>query len=65
MSKLFTIPNTAERLGVSQGMVWRMLAAGQLRALKIGRATRVHSDEIERLISSLPQAEYRSSHEAA
>jgi hypothetical protein len=37
-----------------------MLSAGELKARKLGRAVRVSEAEVERLIASLPRAEYGS-----
>lgn len=51
-----SIPETAKRIGCGRTKVYQMIAAGELRALKIGNRTVVPDDEIERVITSLPPA---------
>jgi excisionase family DNA binding protein len=55
---LLTIPATAERLGCSDNHVYRLVAAGQLRAVDIAppgnqrTKTRVRSDDLAAYIES-------------
>lgn len=54
MSKLLlTIPDVAERLSLSRAKVYQLLSGGDLKAVHIGRATRVPMAEIERYLSVL------------
>jgi excisionase family DNA binding protein len=39
----------AEALGVSVATIYRLIGRGEIRAVKIGRAVRIHRDELERL----------------
>ncbi len=48
---LWTIAETAERLGVSSRTVQRMAARGDVSVLRIGRAVRIVPDSIELLIA--------------
>jgi excisionase family DNA binding protein len=49
---LMTVPETASRLRVSTKTVRRVIARGELHAVRIGRAIRIHPEEIERLIKA-------------
>lgn len=46
---LLTIPDAADALSVSRRTVWRMLSAGELRAVRLGRAVRVRTADIRRI----------------
>lgn len=48
---LYRIPEAAEMLGISRSSVYNLIAAGTLRATKIGAATRVPATEIARIAS--------------
>jgi excisionase family DNA binding protein len=62
--KLYSIPETAERFGVSRDKVYRMLAAGELHAVKTGKYARISETEIERAIASFPAAVYSTGRSA-
>lgn len=47
----YTIKNSALRLQVSESMVWKLIADGRLRKIKIGRRTLISGAEIARLLS--------------
>ena len=50
---LLTIPETAERLRVSENTVYRRIASGELRAVDLGNGrawTRVRTDDLARYI---------------
>jgi excisionase family DNA binding protein len=49
-AKLVPVPVVAEQLSICPRTVQRMILAGDLRAVKIGRATRVTTESIEALI---------------
>ena len=44
-----TVSEAARAMGVSDRMVWRLIAKRELRAVKIGRCTRIPCSEIERI----------------
>jgi excisionase family DNA binding protein len=46
-ARLLRIEDIAERLAVSRSMAWKLIANGQLRSLRIGRAVRVRPAELE------------------
>ena len=47
-----------EATGVSRSTMNRLLAAGEIRARKVGRATVIERAELERYLSTCPPAEY-------
>ncbi|QKK09293.1 MAG: helix-turn-helix domain-containing protein [Planctomycetota bacterium] len=49
---LLSVSETARAMGVSDRMVWRLIAEGEIRAIKIGRCTRVPCAELERIADS-------------
>ena len=50
-SRLLTIADTAERLNVSPRTVRRLIDAGQLPIIRIGRAVRIAEDDLERAVA--------------
>jgi excisionase family DNA binding protein len=55
VQRLLTVPQVAERLGVSTRKTWRLIAQGQLRAVRVGaRGTRVLDGEVDTFIAGLP-----------
>lgn len=53
--RLLAPSDVARRLGVSRGWVYRKAAAGELRAVKLGRGPRAplrfHPDDLEQFVS--------------
>lgn len=53
-ARVFSIPETAERLAVSRNTVYRLISDGALRAVNVGRQgkprTRVREDDLARFI---------------
>lgn len=47
------IPEVMERLSVGQTKVYELMSSGELRSVKVGRARRVPSDELERFVARL------------
>lgn len=47
----YTYAEAAELLGVSARTVWSMVAAGTLRAVRIGRAVRIPATELARYLA--------------
>ena len=50
---LLKIPDVMERLSVGQTKVYELMSSGALRSVKVGRARRVPSDELERFMAEL------------
>ncbi len=48
--KLLTIPQAADRMTVSKKTAWRMLYAGKLEVVRIGRCVRVTDTSVEYVI---------------
>jgi excisionase family DNA binding protein len=44
-----TIENTADLLGVSTGLIWKLIKQGKLESTSIGRRRLVYQDSITRL----------------
>ncbi len=49
--RLLRIEDIADRLAVSRSMAWKLIAHGQLRSLRIGRAVRVRQADLEAYIT--------------
>ena len=55
--RLLKVSEVAERLGTSVRMVWRLIAAGDLKPLKIGRrGTRIAEADLNGYIAKLSEA---------
>jgi excisionase family DNA binding protein len=50
---LLKIPDVMERLSVGQTKVYELMSSGELRSVRVGRARRVPSDELERFMAEL------------
>ena len=50
--RLLRIEQIAERLSVSRSMAWKLIALGQLRSVRIGRAVRVRPQDLEDYVIS-------------
>ena len=50
---LLKIPEVMRRLGVGQTKVYELMTSGELGSVKVGRARRVPSDELERFMAEL------------
>ena len=46
---LFKYPEAATILGVSRGMIYKLVEQGQLRRVHIGKSSRVRADDVYRL----------------
>jgi excisionase family DNA binding protein len=59
---LLTVPEVAERLRVAPNTVWRWLAAGRFRVVRVGYVTRVRPQDLDAfLLAHLQGGEPRSS----
>ena len=46
----FRVREAAQILGLSISMVWKMIQAGEIHVVRLGRTTRVTAAEIDRLL---------------
>ena len=51
-TRLLRLHEVADRLSISTSMAWKLVAYGQLRSIRIGRAVRVHPADLEAYITS-------------
>ena len=49
--RLLRIEEVADRLSVSRSMAWKLIAYGQVRSVRIGRAVRVRPADLEAYIA--------------
>lgn len=54
MPQLLTIDEVADYLQVHPATVQRWMKEGKLKAVKLGRLTRIHKDALEIFIGQLP-----------
>lgn len=47
---MLTVSETAKRMSVSTKTVYRLMANGHLRKVKIGRSTRISEDDLNRYL---------------
>lgn len=57
---LLTVQDVIQWYGVSKTTVYKLLKTGQIRAIKLGRSTRIHRDAIDEWLRSLPSYESHS-----
>jgi excisionase family DNA binding protein len=50
---LYRIPEAAQMLGVSRAFLYREIAAGRLKTVKLGAATRIPAEELRRYVEQL------------
>lgn len=48
---LYKIKNAMQKLDVCRATIYRMLERGQLQSVKIGTATRITADSLDRIIN--------------
>jgi excisionase family DNA binding protein len=49
--RLLRIEDIADRLAVSRSMAWKLIALGELRSVRIGRAVRVRPQDLEEYVA--------------
>ena len=57
---LYRVPEAAELLGVSRAFLYREIAAGRLKPVKLGAATRIPAEELRRYVERLKLVEIGS-----
>jgi len=50
--RLLRLGEVAERLAISKSMAWKLVAYGQLRSVRIGRAVRVRLADLEAYVEA-------------
>jgi excisionase family DNA binding protein len=55
---LHTVPEACAIGGFSRSELYRRLAAGDLEAVKLGRATRITAESLRRMVARLPRATF-------
>ena len=54
--QLLTVPEAAERLGISPRKTWQLISEGQLHTVRIGhRSTRILESELEDFVTRLQE----------
>lgn len=49
--RLLRLEEVADRLAISRSMAWKIIALGELRSLRIGRAVRVQQADLDAYIT--------------
>jgi excisionase family DNA binding protein len=49
--RLLRLDEVAQRLSISKSMAWKLVAFGQLRSVRIGRAVRIRPRDLEEYIA--------------
>lgn len=50
--RLLRIEDVADQLSVSRSMAWKLIAHGQLRSVRIGRAVRVRPGDLDAFVAA-------------
>ncbi len=50
-NRLHSVAGVAEVYGISKRSVWRLIARGDLKPVRLGRAVRIRSDEMDALVA--------------
>jgi excisionase family DNA binding protein len=49
--RLLRLDEVAKRLSISKSMAWKLVAYGQIRSVRIGRAVRVRPADVEEYLA--------------
>ena len=49
--RLLRLEEVAQRLSISKSMAWKLVAFGQIRSIRIGRAVRVRPADLEEYVA--------------
>ena len=52
LENMLTPPQVCERLGISKTYLYRMMQAGELRSVRVGRLRRIRPSDLEAYIAS-------------
>ena len=53
-AQLLTVPEAAQRLGISTRKTWQLISEGQLHAVHLGlRSTRIEQEELDAFVARL------------
>jgi excisionase family DNA binding protein len=52
---LLTVDEAAEALGICRAMVYRLINAGELHTVKIGKARRISVEELQKYVERLSE----------
>ena len=53
-AQLLTVPEAAQRLGISTRKMWQLISEGQIHAVHIGlRSTRIEQEELDAFVARL------------
>lgn len=55
-ARLLTVDQAAKALSVSRATVWRLVAAGRLEAVHIGRSVRIPAEALDDFVARLRRA---------
>jgi excisionase family DNA binding protein len=51
--QLYRVDEAANQLSVGRTFLWGLISKGEIRAVKVGRATRIPASEIRRFVAKL------------
>lgn len=51
--RLLRLEDVAQRLAISRSMAWKLIAYGQIRSLRIGRALRIRPQDLEDYLANV------------
>jgi excisionase family DNA binding protein len=49
-ARLLRLEDVADRLAISRSMAWKLVATGEIRAVRVGRAVRIRPADLEAYI---------------
>lgn len=49
--RLLRVDDIADRLAISRSMAWKLVASGEMRSVRIGRAVRIRPNDLESYIT--------------
>ena len=60
MKLAVTVPEAAAMIGISESMLWRLLAVGDIAKVKIGRRTLIRVEQLERFLEGHTEQQDRA-----
>jgi excisionase family DNA binding protein len=55
-TRLLRIEDVADRLAVSRSMAWKLVAQGDIRSIRIGRAVRIRPADLDAFVEGADRA---------